>query len=299
MTPRSIRADRPVDPITIEILRAVAEDAHAEGIDYMLVGATARDVLLTHVFGLAVMRATRDVDFAVAVKDWHQFGALRTRLVERGSFKDGGKALQRLYYNKGENDNLDHQLDLVPFGGISQGANEIAWPPDMKIIMNVAGYDDVLAAAELVRFAPGFDGKVVSLAGLAILKLVAWSDRGRENPRDAHDLIHLMDNYAAAGNLDRVYEEEGVIEAGDHDPDLAGVYLLGKDIQRVASAETLDVLKQIIENDSDQLSTAMIKSIRHLKNVEQRVRTRLRLLQQALAWAERADGRSTAISVAR
>lgn len=69
MNPHSIRADRPVDPVTIDILRAVAEEARAEGIDYMLVGATARDVLLTHVFGIASRRATYDVDFAVTVKD--------------------------------------------------------------------------------------------------------------------------------------------------------------------------------------------------------------------------------------
>jgi predicted nucleotidyltransferase len=152
----------------------------------------------------------------------------------------------------------------------------------MEIIMNVAGYDDVLAAAELVTFAPGFDGKVVSLAGLAILKLVAWSDRGKANPKDAHDLIHLMDSYAVAGNFDRVYDEEGVIDAGGYDPDLAGVYLLGKDIQRVASAQTLDVLKRILERDFDRLSREMIKPIRHLDNVEQRVESRLRLLLQAL-----------------
>lgn len=217
MTPRSIRSDQPVDPITIAILRAVAEEAQAEGIDYMLVGATARDILLTHVFGIATRRATYDVDFAVAVKDWHQFGAMRTRLMARGTFKAGGREQQRLYY-KGENGDLDYHLDLVPFGGISRESNEIAWPPDMKIIMNVAGYDDALAAAELVTFTPGFDGKVISLAGLAILKLVAWSDRGKENPKDAQDLIQLMDSYAVAGNFDRVYEEEGVIDAGTMTP---------------------------------------------------------------------------------
>lgn len=80
MSLQSIRADRPIDPITAEILREVAAAAEAEGVDHMLVGATARDVLLTHVFGLEVRRATYDVDFAVAVKDWEQFDALRTRL---------------------------------------------------------------------------------------------------------------------------------------------------------------------------------------------------------------------------
>lgn len=284
MTPRSIRADQPVDPITIHILRAVAEEARAEGIDYMLVGATARDILLTHVFGIATRRATYDVDFAVAVKDWHQFDAMRKRLIARGTFVAAGNAQQRLYYKDKEGD-LDYHLDLVPFGGISQESQEIAWPPDMKIIMNVAGYDDVLAAAEWVTFALDFDGKVVSLAGLAILKLVAWSDRGREDPKDAHDLIQLMDSYAVAGNFDRVYEEEGVIDAGDYDPDLAGIYLLGKDIQRVASVQTLDVLKRIIERDFDRLSREMIKPTRHVENVEQRVESRLRLLQQGMTCA--------------
>lgn len=247
----------------------------------MLVGATARDVLLTHVFGLEVRRATHDVDFAVAVKDWEQFEALRARLVARQSFKDGGRAKQRLYY-KGDKGEYDYHIDLVPFGAISNGSNEIAWPPELKTIMNVAGYDDVLAAAELVQFSPGFIQKVVSIAGLAILKIVAWSDRGRVDPKDAHDLVHIMDSYANAGNFDRVYEVEGVIEAGDHDPDIAGVYLLGLDIRQVASANTLDVLKQIIERDFDRLSTEMIKPLRHLENVAERVTSRLRLLQQAL-----------------
>lgn len=223
MIPRSIKPDLPVDPVTVEILRAVAEETQAEGIDYLLVGATARDVLLTHVHGLASRRATYDVDFAVAVKNWDQFAALRTRLIARGAFNATDKAQQRLYYQAPDS-NLAYQLDLVPFGGISKGTNTIAWPPDMKIIMNIAGYDDVRAAAELVTFAPDFDGKVVSLPGLAILKLVAWSDRGRVDPKDAHDLIHLMNSYAAAGNIDRVYAKDGVIDAGEYDPDLAGVY---------------------------------------------------------------------------
>jgi predicted nucleotidyltransferase len=278
---RSIRADRPIDPTTIAILREVAASAEAEGIAHMLVGATARDVLLTHVFELEVRRATYDVDFAVAVKDWDQFEALRARLITSGTFKDDGRAMHRLYYN-GANGEYDYPIDLVPFGGISRGSNEVAWPPDLKTIMNVAGYEDVLAAAESVEFSPGFIQKVVSIAGLAILKIVAWSDRGRENPKDAQDLIVIMDSYADAGNFDRIYDDDGVIEAGDNDPDAAGVYLLGLDIRQVASANTLNVLRQIIERDFDRLSTEMMKPLRHLGNVEERVISRLRLLQRAL-----------------
>lgn len=284
MTQRSINPDHPVDPVVIDILRSVAEEARAEGIDFMLVGATARDILLTHVFGLATRRATYDVDFAVAVMDWQQFAALRNRLIARGTFRPAGAAQQRLYYQRAKDD-PEYPLDLVPFGLITQGGNEIAWPPDMQVVMNVAGYDDALAAAEVVAFAADVEANVVSLAGLAILKLVAWSDRGRDNPKDAHDLIHLMNNYAVAGNFDRVYSEDGVIEAGDYNPDLAGVYLLAKDVRLIAGVGTNDVLNKIIARDFDRLSRDMVTQMRHFDNADDMVAARLRLFRRGLAQA--------------
>jgi predicted nucleotidyltransferase len=53
---------------------------------------------------------------------------------------------------------------------------------------------------------PNFNSllRVASLPGLAILKLVAWADRGAANAKDAHDLYQLMTNYAAAGNSGRL-----------------------------------------------------------------------------------------------
>ena len=55
--------------------------------------------------------------------------------------------------------------------------------------------------------------RVASLAGLALLKLVAWSDRGRETNKDAADLYRLFTAYADAGNTDRLYE---VLCGGPH-----------------------------------------------------------------------------------
>lgn len=92
-----------------------------------------------------------------------------------------------------------------------------------------------------------------------------------------------MNSYAAAGNVDRVYDEDGVIDAGEYDPDLAGVYLLGKDIRRVASTDTLDIVRHIIERDFDRLAHQMTKTMRHLEDAEGYVDKRLRLLQRALA----------------
>lgn len=70
MTAYKIKPESPLDAILLKVLQTVAQEAAAAGIDCMLVGATARDILLTHVFGIPARRATYDIDFAVAVANW-------------------------------------------------------------------------------------------------------------------------------------------------------------------------------------------------------------------------------------
>ena len=73
------------------------------------------------------------------------------------------------------------RVDLLPFGGVEQPTHTIAWPPDMHIIMHVAGFSEALQTALLVQVATGLIIRVASLAGLALLKLLAWRDRGLED----------------------------------------------------------------------------------------------------------------------
>jgi predicted nucleotidyltransferase len=191
-----INPARPLDPIVLTILQAVKRATLESGIVTMVVGATARDILLTHVFGLPVQRATADIDFAIAVKDWKQFDQLKNTLTRMDGFYASKKLQSRLYYNgKLDNAEVKYPLDLVPFGDIEQTNHSIAWPPDMAVMMNVTGYTEVLAASEEVEVAPGQTVRVASLAGLIILKLFAWIDRGRENAKDAKDIYQIMLNY--------------------------------------------------------------------------------------------------------
>jgi hypothetical protein len=53
---------------------------------YMVVGAAARDLLLYHVYGIPASRATRDVDFAMAVENWDKFRTLPRALLATGEF---------------------------------------------------------------------------------------------------------------------------------------------------------------------------------------------------------------------
>jgi predicted nucleotidyltransferase len=234
----SVPPERHLDPGMLEVLRHVDGVARDRAVDYFVVGAMARDILLTGVFGLPAGRATRDVDLAVAVKGWQEFEAMKARLVGTGAFRSDERIAQRLYYLPGSA-GRGYPLDLIPFGGVEERGSAIAWPPDGAVVMNVAGYSETFASAVLVDVEPGFALRVASLAGLAILKLVAWVDRGAGDPRDAIDLATLLRQYGAAGNEDRLYGVEiGVLEAVSYDFDLAGARLLGVDAGRIAASST-------------------------------------------------------------
>lgn len=270
-----IRPDRPLDADVATILREVARITNEHATDYLIVGATARDILLTHVFGMSVRRATRDIDFAIAVADWEQFERIREALQSTDGFEASETLRQRLYFGR-QGGNNGYPIDLIPFGGVEQEHKTIAWPPDMDVIMNVAGFPEALAATEKVEVAKDLMLNVSSLAGLAILKLFAWFDRGLADPKDAFDLYQIMQSYADAGNLDRLYEaESGILEAADYDADLAGTCLLGKDAANLASQDSYVRLVSILDNEAERLTTDMVRSMRHAEDAQTEVERRL------------------------
>ncbi|MCU7815375.1 MAG: hypothetical protein KZQ89_16900 [Candidatus Thiodiazotropha sp. (ex Lucinoma kastoroae)] len=61
----------------MEVFEAIAEVAAARGIPYFVVGATARDMILSHGHGIASKRATVDIDLGIEVAEWDEFSALK------------------------------------------------------------------------------------------------------------------------------------------------------------------------------------------------------------------------------
>ena len=264
MTTLSVKPDRPVDPLIIAVSREIESLARELKLPYFLAGAMARDIVLTNVFGIDIGRATRDVDFAVAVADWGQFDLVKRKLLETGRFNASDKAEQRVYYRARES-NSGFPVDIIPFGGVEAPPRSIAWPPEKKIIMNVVGYAEALETALSVQIDREFAVAVASLPGLALLKLFAWQDRHSETPKDAQDLVVLCRGYHAAGNNERIYDEEiALLEAVDYDLDLASPRLLGKDVRRIASGPTLEQAKILLTDKkrTERLVTHMAGELR-------------------------------------
>lgn len=259
-----VASDRPLDPLTLAVLREIDALGRKIGFPWFVAGATARDIVLTHVFGIRTGRATRDVDFAVAVESWAQFAALKDGLTATGDFEADRKAAQRLYY-KPSSRSYGYPVDLIPFGGVESPPDTIAWPSETGVMMNVVGYADALAAAEPVQVEVGFAVRVASLPGLALLKLVAWSDRGDADSKDAIDLAMLLRHYADAGNMDRLYgAASATLAAVEYDVELASPWLLGRDVRVIAAPATLTRLVAVLDDPKklDRLGLHMARAMR-------------------------------------
>lgn len=61
----------------VEMYQKIDLCARELGIDYLIVGAMARDLVMHHGFGAHIERGTRDVDFAIQVASWQKFHTLK------------------------------------------------------------------------------------------------------------------------------------------------------------------------------------------------------------------------------
>lgn len=155
------------DRLELEWLAQLVADvrAAAPGIEPLLVGALARDLLLHYGHGFKIERATADVDFALAVANWEQFSAVRAALLASGLFSPYRNTAQKLQHSK------FGPLDLIPFGAVERSDGTIAWPPAGDEVMAVIGYAEAAAGAMTLALPKHQKARVVSLPMLAVLKI--------------------------------------------------------------------------------------------------------------------------------
>ncbi len=249
--PLSIRPDCPIDGIRLAALCGVRDACKAIGVDYLVAGATARDLLLHHVYGQRIRRRTEDVDIGIAVPDWAAFQRLKDALIGRPGFRlrDAPHAVFYSAVPGGE----PLRIDFVPFGGVEDPNGRILWPPSGDTILSVRGFRAALADAVEVRLPAAGVVRSASLPGLVLLKLFAWLDRGRVAPvaKDALDLVAIVAGYADAGQVDRLYtDREELLEMCAFDVPLAGALLLADDVKSITPPLLLDALHRELSEQS-------------------------------------------------
>jgi predicted nucleotidyltransferase len=245
---RDIPAERPVDETTVALLRDVKDACASVGADFVLAGATARDILMWHLHDLKSTVATRDVDVAICAISWKFHDALVERLVQTQRFRRHPKQQQKLLFKR-STDEYESELDIVPFGPIENPPGEIRWPPDGDIVMTVLGFQEAVDTAQPVGIGEGVVVPVVTLPAFVLLKLFAWMDRRLKKNTDATDLLFVLRNYFDAGNAEQTYANAmDLLEAANFDVAVAAAGLLGREVRELAYPETLNALRDVLRS---------------------------------------------------
>ena len=246
MTTTSLDLSGKIDKVAVSALGRIHQISSSMKIPFFIVGATARDILLEVHYGIGSKRATLDIDIAVFIENWEQFNHLKDELIGIKHFTPT-RDIHRLVFQK------RLPVDIVPFGGVAEEDDLVEWPPDGSIKMSVTGFRECFQHAVQVKISdkPNLSVSVVSLAGLAILKLVSWDDNSARRQKDASDLVFIVRNYLDAGNLERLFEEApDIVDSSDYDYEAGSARLLGRDISKIAYTSTTNRLIEILRRES-------------------------------------------------
>lgn len=237
----------------VELYSDISEHAEELDINFLVVGAMARDIVLVHGFDSNIERGTRDVDFGINVASWDEFYALRDNLLQAGYELDEHKIHRLTCKDEG---GLPWEIDIVPFGGIADDDNSIQWPPEQNFSMNVLGFSEAFEHALSVQISeePEIVIPVASPVGVSLLKLVSWLDREIElRAKDATDFSYLIQSYSKIPEIYDALYDDGYMEAQEWDESRASAMKLGEDVAETASIETINFLSENLFNQPEKI----------------------------------------------
>lgn len=209
-----------------ETIDALERAFNSFGIDYYLIGAFVRDVWTNHINTIPELRATLDIDFAVLINRHSDYQELIDYLVKNEGFTSHPEPYRLISNNK-------KIVDLLPFGGIEKDS-EVLIKGRKPVYLSVLGTKEVTETAQVIEG----NFRVITLPGLSILKLVAWS----ENPgrvKDLEDFFFIAKFYSEIAT-DDLYKPEN-IELVEHCSEFsfAGARLLGREMALIAQKSPL------------------------------------------------------------
>ena len=227
----------------VDTIRKISKLCDEKQLAFFIIGATARDIILEHYYGLKSLRATKDIDFAVVIEREEQFSDIKESLIEQGKFEKT-KYWHRLISTDGI------LVDILPFS-IASDKLDLFYPPvaEKESPLTVTGFADCFkhTVSVIISKEDNLQVKVVSLAGLALLKIVAWGENISRQGKDASDLYHIINSYLHAGHFDKISDEDAhILESMNFL--CASAIFLGKDIAHIASGNTKDKVVEILSN---------------------------------------------------
>jgi len=233
------------NPVLKDLLKELSCFFNPLSIDFYVIGAMARDIILSNLHDFQPYRKTVDLDIAITIPDWSQFDIIERKLTEMEVFKKSKDQKQRFIYKD------VYIVDIVPFGDVAKDDGNIYWPPDGTIAMSVLGFLYMANAAIAIDIDHEFTIKVSSLPGLFLLKIIAWKDRHFSGTKDAYDLALILSNYLDINSERAIDEHYDLYEDDKFDRVVAGARLIARDIKQMTqrNERTLKYMIGILMNE--------------------------------------------------
>ncbi|HLG02483.1 MAG TPA: nucleotidyltransferase, partial [Bacteroidia bacterium] len=161
MTKSYILSGKKLPEQLVEILNALGKIFASRRIEFFIIGATARDILMEHLHKAGIRKATLDIDLAVYVPNWNAYDSLIEEILSTENFSQGNIP-HRIVYKE------NYEVDIIPFGDLERDG-AIHWPPDETKAMTVLGFVETYHnAIDLTIEETNESFKVVSIPGLMI-----------------------------------------------------------------------------------------------------------------------------------
>lgn len=100
-----------------------------------------------------------------------------------------------------------------------------------------------------VTIEAGLDIRCASLAGLTVLKLVAWRIRHPTTPKDGQDLALLLEASHSGLFEDECWGDETALQETDYNIYRTGPYRLGAQIRGQFRPDSVKQLRELLDSD--------------------------------------------------
>lgn len=243
----NISSDNLNNPLLKDLLKQLSGFFCGINVDFYVIGATARDIILSNLHDLIPERKTDDLGIAIAITDWSQFQSIEENLPKVKGIAKSKDQKQRFIYKE------VYVIDIVPFGDVAKDDGNIYWPPDETIAMSVWGFPEMADSTICVEINGEFSIQIASLPGLFMLKLVAWKDRHLSGSKDAYDMALLLTNYLDINTERAVEEHYDLYETDEFDQVIAGAKLMARDVKLLIrdNKKTLEYLREILVKETE------------------------------------------------
>ena len=263
-----------VDEALFEVLAVFSAAADQVKAQWLVIGATARIMLLEEIYGWPQGIGTQDIDFAVQVGDWEHYKLLCEYITRNDVFEAERKPTKRFRSKE------DWIFDLVPFGGVENEERQVFWPPDSDDVMTVRGFETAAKDAVPVVVNQKLKIQVISPRGLCALKFFAWEERHRQHPgRDAKDIAYLFRHIELLYPADKLFGEyPRAVEIADYKIPNAGHFQLGCEVAKLIAEEEKEFLIELIATElKDNEDSVLCRELHKYTNLQTIEETRIAL----------------------